>query len=529
MIKQKLRNNILKKLCVSLMTGCMIAVSLPASAFAGVTQEATAAEDDQEKEYIEMYSKDALTGEERYYTYELGLSEDELVSTPSYTPPDIIEPYYIIGDDNRITLDASTVQLKPYRMICYIESEFTGATGKKYYYRGTGFVMGPDLVATSGHLLHKYIIDENAYLTCSKVTVMPAKLGSSEPFGSYEAVHWKMPAGWTINHNEDDDWGLIYTAKPIGNVVGWFGMEPATSKGTFVNLTGYPGDKGETMMRSIGYVTQLTDSRITVDCDAMKGNSGSPIYIDYNDQGDFRILGLFSYMYNDYSGNFGPRLAGGLYQNLEASRVQYYLSGPGSVDEIGPGMIRGWGINPNWRYEPIEVHSYIYNDTTNALMTSKAEVAEHYRADVGYHAYYCNIDWGRMPDTTYKIDTYFIYGDHPCITKYYTVKPLTGHTDDVNSSCIRGWVWKPDLPNDPAQAHIYIYKESTGELVTANAYYANAYRWDLEAAGIGNGYHSFEINMDWSSLPKERLRVVTFAYDGISNNQIIGDTIYDNR
>ncbi len=111
--------------------------------------------------------------------------------------------------------------------------------------------------------------------------------------------------------------------------------------------------------------------------------------------------------------------------------------------------------------------------------------------------------------------------------KTFTVRNMTGSLDGLSESGISGWAWKPDAPNEPVSVHAHIISGST--VLDIKMAPASNYRADLAAAGYGNGYHGFGVNIDWSQYPEKNLRLIVYMYDGSGHSPVLYDGYYDNR
>ena len=67
--------------------------------------------------------------------------------------------------------------------------------------------------------------------------------------------------------------------------------------------------------------------------------------------------------------------------------------------------------------------------------------------------------------------------------------PLQGHLDAVDAQRIAGWAYDPSLPTAPVLLEV---RDGDGVIARVRA---NRYRGDLEAAGIGDGRHGFELRL----------------------------------
>ena len=78
------------------------------------------------------------------------------------------------------------------------------------------------------------------------------------------------------------------------------------------------------------------------------------------------------------------------------------------------------------------------------------------------------------------------------------IGPLHGNLDGVEGTSIVGWAFDPTLPDKPVTLELL-----DGEGLIARVT-ANRYRGDLEAAGIGDGRHGFELRLARSLSPMTR-------------------------
>jgi glycosyltransferase involved in cell wall biosynthesis len=80
--------------------------------------------------------------------------------------------------------------------------------------------------------------------------------------------------------------------------------------------------------------------------------------------------------------------------------------------------------------------------------------------------------------------------------------PLQGCVDRADAEIIAGWAWLPAHPGTKVYLEVVINGELIAELV------ANRYRADLQAAGYGDGHHSFELRLPRPLSPFSRHEVI---------------------
>lgn len=113
------------------------------------------------------------------------------------------------------------------------------------------------------------------------------------------------------------------------------------------------------------------------------------------------------------------------------------------------------------------------------------------------------------------------------VSTYSSTLPY-GTLDVVDTYQIGGWAYQNDYPDTPINVHIYIINNSTGETSIIGVM-ASGWRQDLYNGGFGNGYHGFSYAIDWSTLPKEELKVTAYAVDQTGYHPAFFDGYYDNR
>lgn len=186
-------------------------------------------------------------------------------------------------------------------------SPTTGSLSKKVVYlsiatengnkRGTGFMIGPNTVATCGHNIYDDSYGTNRKWAMS-ITVAPGMDGNTYPYGVASAVSWEVGANWLYFGDNQDDWGIIRLNTNIGNTVGLMGFHTQTASfnGTNASAFGYPrfvgGVEKFKMYHSYGTITEsytllLASNNINVS----GGMSGGPLLATFP-SGDARVIGI---------------------------------------------------------------------------------------------------------------------------------------------------------------------------------------------------------------------------------------------
>lgn len=255
---------------------------------------------------------------------EAGWRGTDTVPATSTSAPDgdsdtALGPESIIGPDNRIRITPTTSF--PARAVVMISRN-----GNAHC---SGWLYGPDIVATAGHCVHSGGTGGTWY---SGLAVWPGRDGSSAPYGSCTVRTLYSVTGWTSSRNEQYDYGALKLNCTIGNTTGWFGYwwQSASLSGTSTLVSGYPGDKplgqqwrGDNVSRTVA-VTQT--EQIFYSNDTIGGMSGSAVY-QYRASGSSYCTGYCSMAIHAYglhaayphsSYNHGTRITQAKFNNLQS-------------------------------------------------------------------------------------------------------------------------------------------------------------------------------------------------------------------
>ena len=156
------------------------------------------AENQDEYTHIGSYYKNALTGEERFIPSQEVLSINSLQSggsSPGYFPNGLeaLEIQGVIGSEDRQVI--TNTKVGPYISTCYIEA-YWGNTS----YRGSGFMIGPNAVVTSGHVIYNSSL--GGWPTSCKV--WPARDGDNKYYESH-AIAYEAGGNYVNNNDNQDD------------------------------------------------------------------------------------------------------------------------------------------------------------------------------------------------------------------------------------------------------------------------------------------------------------------------------------
>lgn len=171
---------------------------------------------------------------------------------------------------------------------------------------GTGFMIGPNAVATCGHLLCDNGYGANgkdwAWIKSAKVTPAMNTGTTPAPYGTAAGTKFICGYDWAKDLKRYDDWGIIVLDSNIGNKVGWLGLryQSDTYNKTEMMVNGYPylfdysknKYSTENLYKSYGYITS-TESNLLYSSNTLVtyADSGGPCYIDSSDTG-YTAIGI---------------------------------------------------------------------------------------------------------------------------------------------------------------------------------------------------------------------------------------------
>lgn len=226
----------------------------------------------------------------------------------------VFTPQTIIGPDNRTKVTNTTEY--PYNAIAMIETQHPN--GK--YYQCTGFFIDDNTVVTAAHCIY------DTYLNrwFNRAYIYPGYDGLRYPYVGTTSTTFHVSTSWiSVNPPSPDHLYLSDTPKDYGVIKVENGFAPTHGIGMFtirstnhevgeqVNVTGYPTDRIG-MWKALGYIRNLDTYRIDHDADAVKGNSGSPIF--NSKRGFLAVIGVNSAESSNM--NHGPRIVGYTLSNL---------------------------------------------------------------------------------------------------------------------------------------------------------------------------------------------------------------------
>lgn len=193
----------------------------------------------------------------------------------------------------------------------------------------------------------------------------------------------------------------------------------------------------------------------------------------------------------------------------------------GWLDTVNHERIAGWVWDSDRPNTPINVHIYINNMTTSQSFGPYEFAADQFRQDLlnqgygnGYHGFNLTVDWNSFPSGGYVVRVYGIGGNNPELNnspKGYSVMTPEGVLETVDSSKIKGWTWRGSEPNEPINIRIYLTNVPQNIAFGPYDVPADWFRQDLLNQGYGNGYHGFDVGVDWPSFPVGPYSVLTYG------------------
>jgi glutamyl endopeptidase len=196
----------------------------------------------------------------------------------------------IIGADDRVRI--LDTDLAPWRMVCALQMR--GPSGSAI---GTGWFVGPKTLLTAGHCVHSTMFFGG---WATEIEVSPGRNGNEFPFKTVKSRTFNSVDRWVEKEDPDFDIGCIHLKEPLGDKVGWFALgalPPEELKGYLVNVSGYPGDRGNgtEQYHHKNRVLQVTDRRVFYDVDTFGGQSGAPAWIHENETAPPLAIGIHAY------------------------------------------------------------------------------------------------------------------------------------------------------------------------------------------------------------------------------------------
>lgn len=215
------------------------------------------------------------------------------------------------GTDDRVQIQSTNAY--PWR--AHASLLITAADNSQWI--GTGWFIGPHTLVTAGHVVHiknSGIPGRDGWVRT--ISVMPGRSGASLPYASVTSTSFRSVVGWTVNGDENYDYGAIILPTNLGLTTGWFGFgvwgdsELTSATG---NISGYPGDKPSgTQWYASRRIASVNARKVFYDIDTAGGQSGSAVYRIMNGS----RYGIAIHAYGGAATNSGTRIVSPVFSNM---------------------------------------------------------------------------------------------------------------------------------------------------------------------------------------------------------------------
>jgi VWFA-related protein len=218
----------------------------------------------------------------------------------------------VIGGQDERTRVSDTGAF-PHRLIAYLSYEASKPNGSPDSFRATGFLVGPHMALTNGHV----VWDDVRRQFSRNLVVVPGQSGggTDRPHGVRTAVRLATNPGWVETAKIQFDYGAAFFDTPFAGISTYMPLafDVAPSAGSQVRVAGYPLTvKGkETLDQWVATekVVSVQGRLLRYRVDTSGGNSGSPVW-QVLGGGQVRTIAIHSTGDPTNSGNSGARLVG---------------------------------------------------------------------------------------------------------------------------------------------------------------------------------------------------------------------------
>lgn len=163
---------------------------------------------------------------------------------------------------------------------------------------GSGFMIGPNAVATCGHLLCNdgFGADKESWDWIKSAEIIPSRnTGSSpKPYGTANATNFICGRPWAKEYDSEYDWGIIVLDSNIGNDTGWRAVryQSGSYNRSLVTVNGYGFSYNNDDMYTCTATITESKSRTLYSgfIRASEGDSGSPCFKDMGDE--YQAIGI---------------------------------------------------------------------------------------------------------------------------------------------------------------------------------------------------------------------------------------------
>ncbi len=219
-------------------------------------------------------------------------------------------PETVHGPDDRVKIANTAVY--PWRV--HASLLITARDGSQYV--GTAWFIGPRTLVTAGHCVFIQAPGQPEHGWVRSIRVMPGRNGAFLPYGAVLATSFRSVQGWTVNGDENYDYGAIILPTPLGEKTGWLGFanyDDATLRSMRVNISGYPADKpAGTQWFAANRIASVNSRKVFYDIDTFGGQSGSAVYRLV----DGKRIAVGVHAYGGPVTNSGTRINAAVYANM---------------------------------------------------------------------------------------------------------------------------------------------------------------------------------------------------------------------
>lgn len=171
----------------------------------------------------------------------------------------------IIGSDDRVLITGDPVNYYPASAVGVVNVLYMDGSSA----RGTGWLFGPNDVATAAHVL---ISDDGIPVRSATFYI------NGKDYASGENMY--IPVEYIENQDSNYDYACFELLSSLGNERGYFGWDPMCLNGDAITIIGRPSDYDiSNLAISFGNITSIQSSyRIRHNADTLSGMSGAPIF-----------------------------------------------------------------------------------------------------------------------------------------------------------------------------------------------------------------------------------------------------------
>jgi len=194
------------------------------------------------------------------------------------------------------TIVQTTVE--PYNNICFLHIYRKRFPKKDKWFKSTGFLIKPNVILTAAHNIHSMNGTKVA-----AIKVIPGKYYEQSPYGSIEITGMedciqaiRTHPSYTFLSKFDTrikfDFGIIVLPHPVlPEISNAFRIDTtyALQAGDILNVAGYPADNaykfnGDYITFQQDNCDSVGNKRFAHDLNTYRGNSGSPIWVNKNNE-----------------------------------------------------------------------------------------------------------------------------------------------------------------------------------------------------------------------------------------------------